>query len=80
MDIFFTREADGLWEAEFALTMADGGGDRAGGFILKTEDDGTYRARIETGKMEVGDSFEIVVFDVEDHKELQIITFNRQKD
>ncbi len=80
VDIFFKRDASGFWEDEIALTMTDSRGDLAGGFILKTEDDATYRARIETGKMEIGDYFEIVVYDVGNHKELQSIIFNKQKD
>jgi hypothetical protein len=59
--------------------MADSKGDRAGGDILKTEDDEAYRARIDTGKMDIGDSFEVTVYDIENHKELQTITFTKQK-
>ena len=79
VDVFFTREKAGLWEEEITLTMADSKGDRAGGYILKTEDDEAYRARIETGKMDIGDSFEVTVYDIENHKELQTITFTKQK-
>ena len=80
VDIFFKRESSGLWEEEIALTMTDNRGGRAGGIILKTEDEAAYRARIETGKMEIGDSFEIVVYDVGTHKELKSITFNKKKE
>ena len=35
--------------------------------------------RIETGKMDIGDFFEVTVYDIENHKELQTITFTKQK-
>lgn len=78
-DIFFTRAEEGLWEEEYTLEMPDSQGGQIGGFIVETSEEGVYKTRIELGKTQLGESFSAVVCDIENDKEIQTITFNKQQ-